>query len=1695
MEGSFNSKNIKPSLTTPTKMGKQLDSNFKSQIRKSGMKLSENGMLHEKEESLKKKIFKLDKMETLVHTDENLSKVFNEMKQDAAEKFGYHWNETILNIIFNDYVLNSPKNLQKYKNTRAKPKKRRGEEGIKELQNDIDKEKAASSGAEERKEKLMGGDDKEKVDEFFNFGKSAATELPMNQRSKNDTYFVDMRNKKLLAPVPYNASQEAKQAIISKYVGQPNIKQLAWYDAVKQGIKGVPTEVPDGSIQQIDQELQQRYGNDLQTIPALGENLGQPVTSAFTLAKIIAGLLPDQYTQKDFNTALENYFVDHGMDFAKLNNQEYVQDISHFLASDFGKTQMDETTGAAGAGAFAPALDNQKPVTEEKTANYVGEDEWSRKVYRSEDGTMYVDVDGVLHSVTPEGEPIAPVSGVQIVDSIKETTTSASSGQYSGPAIWAKNPNKSRWAHRPAWHGGKILESVVDKRNDYLTEAGAFKKYLINNMLFEAVNMGMMEAESFQDHAKRIKAVLDKYLADTPEIANADGFKDAYEFSKYEAETGKAHPNRGKGNVDQEVNEHHLHSKQEKIDFILQYTYDDASDSATHSTEELNAMSDGEIENLYRSTEKKIGLDEFFSFGKKDQPVANNQELSIGQLSGYKNNIINVLRNLKFGEQMIDALNKTYDQIVIKGLKNGVPADVLAQKIAAHYSGQQVSLPEQDDTNFRETMVKDLKYNGKPASDSESTEELESQDGLFKGKWNSNTSVAENDEEMDVVEERPRPQDDDCFVSSNGFKLSASCGDKYIGEFTEDEAAWEAVRNWKKENNYYPNTWFISDHGNESLVDDDGNEIKEGFGGDPEVGEDQYKEEQDYNRFAALEQQSKELAQLRDAGDEGALKAKIDSLQVIPMINHSGGYEDGLGHRDLEKLGYTRITHDYSFDEDGEFVINNISNKPIVMIDERGIRGIINPGESDIDENTSIRLHEKASSKSQQRFMGMVHAAQKGELKNPSPAVAKAAKSMSDKDAEDFASTKHKGLPNHVKKKKKKVDEGLFTPSQELNIDQIRSVIDNFKQSPESSDLRDKFVKAKDYVKSKAGHVARMPQLKMWLDQNMPQLSNYVGMLWGNWDLMPSNSGMLQENKGTMKIDEKAYKDFFKSELKKTGKSLGSMSAGEKKVLFEQVDKGFKKLNESIIDDQPDSMVNNQESSMAKSMDSDELNKDGMPAASSSAPSSSEPQPNGVSGVSEITEVSEEEPQYFHSGADDPQVALDAAKFREMLKTKYGVESVSQLSPAQRHELMKSMNFGGEKPADQIAQAQHKTDDDRAAYAKLNDPTEALAFLNQRVDSMETPEDYKRVASEFKQATGKSMLHPMAIYGVIQNMSPEERQNYNKLEQYFRLNMSDKQTVNEERKVPAILNVEKLGAENAKNFAKDNAEEDALKQDKTYPKDDGIHKAPVWPDPKTFYIEQGKGTSQELAKEQTKEAKSMADIEAEVLAKTKGALENIGNSTADGKHIPKRNLTKEEGYELAMNRGDGMQDIVYDLKPSEKFEDRMKKDMGDHVYKSRQDKMDYKAEAPMYNKDTQPVEDGDDKNQYNKFAKGYNLHEVSARYKDDLGKGHLVEFKLGEVEEVTTIADNYVKLSIDGMGNKYSIAGKKMNENKGFNEMMEKYSFFMNENKIVAIEKSKVIVETKIPVKGNVNESLQKMKHLMNYKPTDYVDTKKSVKF
>jgi len=80
-----------------------------------------------------------------------------------------------------------------------------------------------------------------------------------------------------------------------------------------------------------------------------------------------------------------------------------------------------------------------------------------------------------------------------------------------------------------------------------------------------------------------------------------------------------------------------------------------------------------------------------------------------------------------------------------------------------------------------------------------------------------------------------------------------------------------------------------------------------------------------------------------------------------------------------------------------------------------------------------------AVSKAQQRFMGMVYAVKKGEMSAPSSEVAKAAASMSKKDAKDFASTKHKKLPE-----KKVAKEAYYGGEEQRKKDEKKKKIDAF---------------------------------------------------------------------------------------------------------------------------------------------------------------------------------------------------------------------------------------------------------------------------------------------------------------------------------------------------------------------------------------------------------------------------------------------------------------------------------------------------------------------------------------------------------------------------------------------------------------------------------------------------------------------------
>jgi len=81
-------------------------------------------------------------------------------------------------------------------------------------------------------------------------------------------------------------------------------------------------------------------------------------------------------------------------------------------------------------------------------------------------------------------------------------------------------------------------------------------------------------------------------------------------------------------------------------------------------------------------------------------------------------------------------------------------------------------------------------------------------------------------------------------------------------------------------------------------------------------------------------------------------------------------------------------------------------------------------------------INEKSVSKSQQKLFGAVHACQK-KGKCVSDKIRELAKSIKPKDTEDFAKTKHEGLPEKKEKEDKKEESVFPTFKEWMNLKEV----------------------------------------------------------------------------------------------------------------------------------------------------------------------------------------------------------------------------------------------------------------------------------------------------------------------------------------------------------------------------------------------------------------------------------------------------------------------------------------------------------------------------------------------------------------------------------------------------------------------------------------------------------------------------------
>ena len=129
-----------------------------------------------------------------------------------------------------------------------------------------------------------------------------------------------------------------------------------------------------------------------------------------------------------------------------------------------------------------------------------------------------------------------------------------------------------------------------------------------------------------------------------------------------------------------------------------------------------------------------------------------------------------------------------------------------------------------------------------------------------------------------------------------------------------------------------------------------------------------------------------------------------------------GGVPDGKDTSSVKEEFLDEIKKEEKEKKNGKITGEGVNNSNIIKVfpDDKTTpsrHGMVVANSYQVDGPI---LSEKAISRSQQKFMGMVLATKKGK-KAPSPEVAKVASEMSEKEAKKFAKTKHKGLPGHVK--------------------------------------------------------------------------------------------------------------------------------------------------------------------------------------------------------------------------------------------------------------------------------------------------------------------------------------------------------------------------------------------------------------------------------------------------------------------------------------------------------------------------------------------------------------------------------------------------------------------------------------------------------------------------------------------------------
>ena len=121
---------------------------------------------------------------------------------------------------------------------------------------------------------------------------------------------------------------------------------------------------------------------------------------------------------------------------------------------------------------------------------------------------------------------------------------------------------------------------------------------------------------------------------------------------------------------------------------------------------------------------------------------------------------------------------------------------------------------------------------------------------------------------------------------------------------------------------------------------------------------------------------------------------------------------------------------------------------------------------------------------------------------------------------------------------------------------------------------------------------------------------------------------------------------------------------------------------------------------------------------------------------------------------------------------------------------------------------------------------------------------------------------------------------------------------------------------------------------------------------------------------------------------------------------------------------------------------------------------------------------------------------ISGRYRNALNKSHIIDFALNEVKFLKQTSEKTMEslfpLDFTGLGNTLNSKSvdNKISVNETVINVLDGNKFFTDGKQVFAIKNPKQnLSEAKKTQKPMVNEEVNKMKHLLGYKPNSFVST------